>query len=122
MKPEPAASGFLPDSYRDTNTARAPKAWQGVCVSSSRPGALTGFGPTLQRGFEVAIARLAAFEGKAETVGAGARLGGEGRIVGLGLVDQFFVVGEVAVAQLRVTVEPERAPDEGIELPDQGDL
>ena len=54
---------------------------------------------------QIAVAGEAALEGQAEAVGAGLGLGGQGRVVGLGLIDQFFVVAEIHVAQFRMAVE-----------------
>ncbi len=47
------------------------------------------------------------------------RLGRQGRVVGLRLVDEFLVMSEIGVAQFGVAIEAERFPDEGVELPDE---
>ena len=46
-------------------------------------------------------------------------LGLKCRVLGLGLIDEFFIVPEIAVAELGVAVEAEGLPDKGVELPDE---
>ncbi len=68
---------------------------------------------------KIAVAGEPPFKGKAQRFRADFGLGRQGRIIGLGLIDQFFVIAEIHVAQFGVPVEAHGFHDECVELPDQ---
>ena len=68
---------------------------------------------------QVAVAGKAALQGQTQPVGAVLRLGGQGWIVGLRLIDQLGVIAEIHITQGRVFGQAKRLPHKGIELPHQ---
>ncbi len=67
-------------------------------MSLSRPGGVR------QKSRQVAVARAVHLEGEAEAFGPGAGLGLQRRVVGLGQVDDLFVVAEHHRQQIGVAV------------------
>src|SRR6476659_8095849 len=108
-----------PGGARSSSTTRSgvPAAGRSAARVVTASGMRGPLDQVLEAPFEPALAHRPLLERQAELRRRVRRSGAQLRGRALGEVDDPAVVAEVVVAQLRVAVEPERAPDGAVERP-----
>lgn len=68
---------------------------------------------------QIAVAGKTALKSQAQPISTGLGFLCQSGIIGLRLIDQLVIIAKIHLAQLGMTIQPERLPDKGIKLTHQ---